>query len=144
VAKEIIVLATAASWTVVATSDGTKLNCTIPAVVGDRIYCDPGFMRTLASPFLDIAILKADGVTPSQYAGSQSATPLTEGDPEYYPDAAHFPGVTGGFLFTVTAEQVNAGSITCALVYQGTTDGSQKIYAHPQYPWDMILMNFRQ
>lgn len=144
VAKEIIVLTTAASWTVVATSDGTKLNCSIPAVVGDRIYCVPGFMRTLAGVFLDIAIMKADGVTASVFAGSRTSSSLPEGNDEYYPDEAHFPGVSGGFLFTVTTEMINAGSVSTALMYQGTTDGTQKIYAHPQYPWDMLCFNFLQ
>lgn len=139
--KEVVVLATAASWTVVRTSDSTPLQCSIGAAAGDRVRADPSFMRTASGLYLDLALLDSAGNI-ALFAGSGTASPLAEGNPIYYPQASSFPAAAGATQFTVGAGHIDGtGKVTVALVYRGTADGTQKIYAHPDYPWYMLLSN---
>ncbi|MEW2300266.1 hypothetical protein AB0958_09825 [Streptomyces sp. NPDC006655] len=131
-------LAASGSWTVV-TSGSTTLAGSITAAVGDRIQAAPSFMRNGSGSFLDLVILTAAGSI-SRYFGTDSASPLSEGHPSYYPQAASFPGVPGTMQITVGAGEVDeTGKATIALAYQGA--GNETIYASPTYPWYLLLTN---
>jgi hypothetical protein len=130
-------LPSAASWTIVQTSGGTKLQCSITAAVGDRIQIVGDFMH-VGSHFLDWASLLSTGVI-DQYMGSGAGTPLSEGEPSMYPSLT-FEYVTNPPQFTVTSGQIDGnGKVTAALVHQGT--GSGIVYAHSTYPFDLRLEN---
>lgn len=129
-------LPSAASWTIVQTSAGTKLQCSIAASVGDRIRVCGNFMRA-GSHFLDWALLDSAGVI-ALYAGSGTSSPLAEGNPAMYPSLS-FSYVTADEMFTVASGHLNAGQVTIALAHQGT--GSGTVYAHTTYPWRLRLEN---
>lgn len=130
-------LPAAAAWTVVQTSAGTPLQCSIAAAAGDRIRASAAFMRA-GSHFLDWVLLDGAGAI-AQYAGSGSASPLPEGHPAMYPSLS-FNYVTGDEMFTVAAGHIDgSGRVTIALAHQGT--GSGTVYAHTSYPWRLRLEN---
>lgn len=133
-----VALASTSTWTVV-TSSGTQLAASITAAVGDRIQASPSFMRTGSGCFLDLTILDSAGAI-SRYFGTDSATPLSEGHPSYYPQASSFPGVPGTMQIVVGAGEVDGtGKATIALAYKGS--GGETIYADSTYPWYMLLTN---
>lgn len=130
-------LPTAGTWTVVQTSGGTWLQCSIPAAVGDRIRASAAFMRQ-GGHFLDWVLLDNTG-TISQYAGSGTSSPLAEGHPALYPSVS-FAFVSGDEMFTAGAGHVDGtGKVTIGLAHQGS--GTMKVYAHPTYPWRLRLEN---
>lgn len=132
-----VALSSAGSWTIV-TSGATQLACSITAAVGDRILISPQFMRTGSAAFLDLAILTSGGGI-SRYLGSGTSSPLSEGNPAYYPQSATFPGATGPVQMIVASGEVNAGQVTVALVYRGS--GPETIYASATYPFYLLLTN---
>jgi hypothetical protein len=130
-------LPSAASWTVVQTSTGTKLQASITAADGDRIRVSAAFMRA-GSHFLDWVLLDSSGAI-AQYAGSGTSSPLSEGNPAMYPSLS-FSDVTGDELFTVGAGHIDgSGKATIALAHQGT--GAGTVYAHSTYPWRLRVEN---
>ena len=129
-------LPSAPSWAVVQTSVGTKLQCSIAAVAGDRINVYGNFMHD-GSHFLDWALLDSAGL-PAVYGAAESGTPLAEGNPTMYTNNA-FLRVTSADMFTVASGHINAGMATVALAHQGT--GAGKVYAHTLYPWRLRLEN---
>ncbi len=132
-----VALATAAAWTIV-TSGATPVSCAITAAVGDRIIVSPSFMRTGSGFFLDMAILTSGGGI-SRYLGSGTSTPLPEGNPAYYPQAASFPASECPTQIIVQSGEVNAGQVTVALVCKGS--GSETVYASATYPFYLLLTN---
>jgi hypothetical protein len=140
--EEIVVLQSAAAWTIVATSGGTELARSIPAAVGDRIWWSVSFMRTGGVVFLDVGIKAAAGGI-SRYASSGTGTPSEEGYPPLYPQSSTFPGVLGMRQFIVQEGEVDGdGNATIALAYKGPADGAtQKIYAGSGYQLDWFLAN---
>lgn len=133
-----VALSPAGSWTVV-TSGATPLAASITAAVGDRIQASPSFMRNGSGVFLDLAILTSAGAI-SRYLGTDAPTPLLEGHPSYYPQAASFPGTPGTVQIVVGAGEVDgSGRATVALVYQGS--GSETVYAGVTYPFFLLLTN---
>ncbi|MGW4505706.1 SGNH/GDSL hydrolase family protein [Streptomyces sp. NPDC004436] len=129
-------LATAASWTIAATSVGTQLKCSIPAEVGDRIRVDVGMLYS-GTRYLDAVLLDSAGAI-NLYAGTQTASPLAEGNPEFYPSTS-FGKASSGILFTVAAGHLSGGQATVALANQGT--GAGRIYAFSGYPFRLTLTN---
>jgi hypothetical protein len=129
-------LPSAASWTVVLTSAGTPLQCSIAASVGDRIKLYGAFMYQGAH-FLDWTLLAADGSI-ALYAASATSSPLSEGNPTMYPSTS-FSRMSAGDMFTIAAGHINNGMVTVALAHQGTAAGT--VYAHPVYPWRLRLEN---
>jgi hypothetical protein len=129
-------LPSAASWTVVQTSAGTPLQCSIAAVAGDRIKLYGAFMYQGAH-YLDWALLASDGSI-ALYAASGTSSPLSEGNPTMYPSTS-FSRMSTGDMVTVGAGHINNGMITIALAHQGTAAGT--VYAHPVYPWRLRLEN---
>ncbi|MFF9197327.1 hypothetical protein ACF09L_19175 [Streptomyces sp. NPDC014779] len=129
-------LPSAAAWTIVQTSSGTQLKCSVAASVGDRIRALGLFMYDGAH-FLDWNMLTSAGAL-GTYAASGTTSPLGEGNPTMYPSTA-FKGYTTAEFFTVGAEHLNAGMVTVALAHQGTNPG--KVYAHTLYPWRLRLEN---
>ncbi|MEU9557980.1 hypothetical protein [Streptomyces fumanus] len=133
-----VALASSPSWTIVS-SGTTQLACSIPAAAGDRLHVTVQFMRTGSGFFLDMATLTSAGGI-SRFLGSGTATPLPEGNPGYYPQAASFPAATGPVQMILTAGEITAdGRATVALVARGT--GTQTIYASATYPWYVLLTN---
>lgn len=132
-----VALAASVPWVVV-TSGVTPLQLSIPAAAGDRILVDPTFMRNGSGSFLDMATLTSAGAI-SRYLGSGTVTPLPEGNPAYYPQAASFPGAPNTQMITAQAGEINAGAITVAMVYRGA--GSETVYASATYPWYLLLQN---
>lgn len=132
-----VALSTAAAWTIV-TSGATPVSHAITAAVGDRIIVSPSFMRTGSGFFLDMAILTSAGAI-SRYLGSGTSTPLPEGNPAYYPQAASFPASECPTQIIVQSGEVNAGQVTAALVCKGS--GSETIYASATYPFYLLLTN---
>ncbi|MFJ3812272.1 hypothetical protein ACIPWE_38655 [Streptomyces sp. NPDC090073] len=133
-------LAAAASWAVIQTSAGTPLQCSIPAVAGDRIRVYGRFMRK-GSHYLDWVLLDSAGAI-AIYAGTGTATPLGEGDPALYPSLS-FAYETGPPMFTVGAGHIDGtGKVTVALAHQGAAAGNANVvYAHSTYPWRLRLEN---
>lgn len=129
-------LPAAASWTVAATSAGTRLQASIPAAAGDRIRIHGNFMRT-GSHFLDWAV--TDGAdTILTFVTSSSSTPPAEGNPVLYPSLS-FSYATSSDMVTAASGHLTAGTITIALVHQGSAAAT--VYAHPTYPWKLRLEN---
>lgn len=129
-------LPSAASWTIVQTSAATKLQCSIAAAAGDRVRVVGRFMRA-GSHFLDWVLLDNAGAI-AIYAGTETSSPLSEGDPAEYPSLS-FSYDPGPPMFTVGAGHIAAGLVTVALAHQGT--GSGVVYAHTTYPWKLRLEN---
>lgn len=142
---ELITLPNTGGWQVVRTSPGTgsvPLQASIAAEVGDRIWADVTAMRTGGGTYMDLAALKADGAAISEYGGSGDATPLPEGDPEFYPDIGTLPSATGTVEFVVQAEQIDAdGMVTIAQVCAGAGGGTETLYASSTYPWRLLIRN---
>lgn len=132
----IVDLASAPAWTIAATSVGTPLQCTIAAGLADRLRLDADFMRSGAR-FLDWAMLDNTGV-PDEYGTTRSSTPPAEGSPSMYPSTS-FGYVQASKQFVVAARHINAGLVTIALTQQGTSPG--RVYAHPTYPFELMLTN---
>ena len=133
-----VALAASVPWVIVTSAGPTPLQLSIPAAAGDRILVSPAFMRNGSGSFLDMATLTSAGAI-SRYLGSGTVTPLPEGNPSYYPQAASFPGVPNPQKIVAEAGEINAGNITVALVYRGS--GSETIYASATYPWYLLLTN---
>jgi lysophospholipase L1-like esterase len=129
-------LATAASWTIAATSVGTQLKCSIPAEPGDRIRVDLGMLYS-GTRYLDAVLLDSAGAI-ALYAGTQTSSPLAEGNPEFYPSTS-FGKASSGILFTVAAGHLSGGQATIALANQGT--GAGRVYAFSGYPFRLTLTN---
>ncbi|MFD5509008.1 SGNH/GDSL hydrolase family protein [Streptomyces sp. NPDC127051] len=129
-------LASAASWTIAATSVGTQLKCSIPAEPGDRIRVDFGMLYS-GTRYLDAVILDSAG-TINVYAGSQTTSPLAEGNPEFYPSTS-FGKASSGIVFTVASGHLSGGQATIALANQGT--GAGRVYAFSGYPFRLTLTN---
>lgn len=129
-------LPSAAAWTIVQTSVGTRLQCSIAASVGDRVRVVGRFMRA-GSHFLDWVLLDNAGAI-AIYAGSETSSPLSEGDPAEYPSLS-FSYDAGPPMFTVGPGHLAAGLVTVALAHQGT--GAGVVYAHTTYPWKLRLEN---
>ncbi|MGW7327497.1 SGNH/GDSL hydrolase family protein [Streptomyces sp. NPDC054840] len=129
-------LASAAAWTIAATSVGTQLKCSIPAEVGDRIRVDAGMLYS-GTRYLDVVLLDSAGAI-NLYAGTLTTSPLAEGNPELYPSTS-FGKASSGIVFTVAAGHLSGGQATIALANQGT--GAGKIYAYSGYPFRLGLTN---
>jgi len=132
-----VALATSVPWAIV-TSGATQLACSVTAAVGDRIQVSPSFMRAGSGSFLDLAILTSGGAI-SRYLGSGTSTPLAEGAPAYYPQAASFPGAPGVRQIVVASGEVGAGQVRVALVYRGSS--GMTVYASATYPFYLLLTN---
>lgn len=134
-------LPAAASWAVIQTSGGTKLQCSITATAGDRIEVVGRYMRK-GSHFLDWVLLDSSGAI-AAYASSDTSSPLSEGDPALYPSLS-FGYESGPPAFTVGSEHIDGtGKITIGLAHQGADGGTANIvYAHAVYPWRLRLQNY--
>ena len=129
----------AASWTIVQTSAGTKLQCSIAATAGDRIEVYPNFLY-LGSHFLDWVLLDSGGSI-AEYATSEGATPPGEGNPGMYPTLTVSKNASAE-MFVVGSGHISAGLTTIALAHQGLGTGSgNRVYAHATYPWRLRLEN---
>jgi hypothetical protein len=139
--KEIVVLQSTATWTIVACTDGTEIAAKVRASVGQRVRCGLSWMRTGGVVYYDVVIKAAAGGI-SRFLASGTSTPKLEGNPAYYPQS-NFPGSVAPRLFTVQAGEVDgAGLVTIALAYKGPADGAtQKVYAHSDYPLFWTLEN---
>lgn len=129
-------LSAAASWSIVTSSVGTPLQCSIPAAAGDRIRVSGAFMRQ-GGHFLDWVLLDSTGAI-ALYAGSGTSSPLTEGHPALYPSTS-FSYVPGDEMFTVASGHINAGAVTVALAHKGSD--AMKVYAMAGYPFRLRLEN---
>jgi hypothetical protein len=132
-------LPAAASWTIVQTSGGTQLKCSIAASAGDRIRVCGAFMH-IGAHFLDWALLDSAGAI-ALYATTGTSSAPTEGNPTMYTSNSFLP-VPSPDMFTVASGHINAGQVTVALVHQGLGTGNGNlVYAHPTYPWRLRLEN---
>lgn len=131
-------LPSAPGWTIVQTSAGTRLQCSITAAAGDRIRLYGSFMFN-GSHLMDWALLDSGGGI-AVYAASGTSTPLAEGNPGLYPQPGSFGRVAEAEMFTVAAGHIDGtGKATIALAHQGT--GTGLVYAHTTYPWRLRLEN---
>jgi hypothetical protein len=132
-------LPAAVSWTIVQTSAGTKLQCSIAAAAGDRIRVYGRYMRK-GGHFLDWVLLDSAGNI-AVYGTTDSGSAPAEGDPALYPSLS-FSYEPGPPMFTVGSGHLNAGMATIALAHQGASTGNANIvYAHATYPWRLRLEN---
>ena len=133
-------LPAAASWAIIQTSGGTKLQASITATVGDRITVVGRFMRK-GSHYLDWVLLDNAGAI-ALYATTESSSPPGEGDPALYPSLS-FGYETGPPMFIVGSGHIDGtGKVTVALAHQGADGGNANVvYAHSTYPWRMRLEN---
>ena len=133
---EVVDLPSAPAWSIVTSSLGNPLQCSIPAAVGDRIRPHLGMLYN-GGHFLDVALLSSGG-TIALYESSGTGSPLSDGAPWLYPNSA-FGRVPDAMLFTVGSGHLSAGQVTVALVHQGTSTG--RVYTSAQYPFVMLLEN---
>lgn len=130
----------ALTWTIVRTSAGTPLQCSVYADPSDRIEAYAWFIY-LGSHYLDWVLLNASGEI-DKYATSKLSTPPSEGNPGLYPSLSlgkhSMPP-----MFTVGSEHIDTnGKATIALAHIGPDAGaSNRVYAHPSYPFSMRLKN---
>jgi hypothetical protein len=132
-------LPAAVAWTVVQTSAGTQLKCSVTAVAGDRIrVC--GNCMYIGARYFDWVLLDSGGAI-SEYATSEGATPPIEGNPTMY-NSRTYGSLNNPEMFTVGAGHINAGMATVALAHQGAGTGPGNIvYAHTSYPFRLRLEN---
>jgi hypothetical protein len=132
-------LPAAASWTVVQTSAGTQLKCSIAASALDRVrVC--GNCMYIGARYFDWVILNADGSI-GEYATSEGTTPPVEGSPTMY-NSRTYGTLNNPEMFTVGAGHINAGMVTIALAHLGAGTGSGNVvYAHTSYPFRLRLEN---
>lgn len=131
-------LPVATSWTVVHTSAGDPLQCSVLADVGDIIEFDPNFAYQSSIHYFDFALLDAAGA-PSVYAASGTSSPLAEGNILEYPSTS-VSRVTSTDEFTVGPEHIGpGGTVTIALTYIGS--GAGKAFAYPLYHFKLRLTN---
>lgn len=129
-------LASAAVWTIAASSVGTKLQCSILATAGDRIRVDLGMLYS-GTRYIDVVLLDSAGAI-ALYAGTGTSSPLGEGSVEFYPSTS-FGKASSGIIFTVGSGHLAAGLATVALANLGT--GAGRVYCYAGYPWRMTLTN---
>ena len=134
----VVDLPSAPSWAIVTTSVGTPIQCSIPAVAGDRVRVHLGMMYN-GGHFLDVAMLSSAGAIAVHHA-SRGASPLAEGAPWFYPSTAFSKVPT--IMFTVGSGHLSGGQATFALVHQGTSTG--RVYANATYPCLVLLENLGQ
>lgn len=133
----VVDLTSSTPWIIAATSVGTPLQCSVPAVAGDRIRVHLSMMY-VGAHFMDLALLTGAGAI-DQYGASLTSTPLAEGAPEFYPSVSFSKTASAG-MFTVTSSHIStAGLATIALTHSGTSSG--KVYANSVYPFKMLLEN---
>lgn len=126
---------TAGAWEALA-----DLTLTIPAVVGDWIEASFNALFDLdSSSFLDLAV--SNGGTLVRFFGSDSGTPLVEGNPAYYPDPVFngFPGQQG---FSAAVGDINAGNVTVVVAVKAI--GAGKYYKTANFPFQMLVKNYGQ
>jgi hypothetical protein len=131
-------MASAPTWTIVSTSAGTQLKCSIDAAIGDRIKACPHFMF-VGPHYMDLTILGLTGL-PERYDTTRTTTPPAEGAPVMYPSLS-FSHVNTDVVFIATSDNIVAGQVTIAVANQGTGSGF-KVYAHPTYPFVLRLENW--
>jgi hypothetical protein len=129
------ILPTAASWTVVQSLPGTKLQDSFEAQVGD--WFEPlgnVLLGGTGSQWLDWALLDNTGAIDT-YAGTLTSTPLPQGNPVIYPSTS-FNTITSPPVFKIAARHIDGdGKATLALVHQGS--GDRKVYTHPELPFQL-------
>jgi len=135
------ILPTAASWTVVQSLPGTKLQDSFEAQVGD--WFEPlgnALIGGTGSQWLDWALLDNTGAIDT-FAGSTIGTPLPQGNPVIYPSTS-FNTITSPPVFKIAARHIDGGGkATLALVHQGS--GDRKIYTHPELPFQLRIRRTR-
>lgn len=131
----------ALTWTVVRTSAGTPLQCSIPAVPGDRIEVYASFIY-IGSHYMDWVLLNSLGDI-SIYATSESSTPAIEGDPGFYPNFSGLSKHPMPPMFVVDESHISEnGKVTLALAHIGAYAASaNRVYAHQTYPYRQRLKN---
>jgi hypothetical protein len=113
---------------------------TIPAAVGDWVELGFQAMRSDASnAYVDIAVVS--GASLVRYLGSDTSSPLVEGDPGWYPDpAAEYLAQTTPRGFTVTAPDLDGANIKFVVAVKAT--GSGTLYASGAFPFYWCAKNF--
>lgn len=110
----------------------------IPAAIGDRIdFSAHGMRSATASASMDIAVVVSGSAV--IYLGSGTSTPLTEGDPGWYPQN-NFSRLTGPIGFTVESGHLSSGNIIFAVVQKNTGGGT--LYASNDYPFYWQAKNY--
>lgn len=135
------ILPTAASWTVVQSAPGTKLQDSLEAQVGD--WFEPlanALLGGTGGNWLDWALLDGDGDIDT-YAGTMTSTPLPQGNPVIYPSTS-FNTISSPPVFKIEARHIDVdGKATIALVHQGS--GDRKVYTHPELPFHLRIRRTR-
>lgn len=135
------ILPTAASWTVVQSAPGTKLQDSFEAQVGD--WFEPlanVLLGGTGGNWLDWALLDGDGDIDT-YAGTMTSTPLPQGNPVIYPSTS-FNTISSPPVFKIESRHIDVdGNATIALVHQGT--GDRKVYTHPELPFHLRIRRTR-
>lgn len=114
---------------------------TVTATVGDRIKANWSFLgRSIGDWFMDLAVVTGASVI-KRYLSSGTLTPNSVGSPTNYPiPGAEFQGVTGFGGFTVTADDLDSGSIRVATLVKATATGG-RLYASTGFPFTWSLEN---
>lgn len=126
---------TAGGWQPLA---GVELAC--PAALGHYLEVEVEGMRNSSeSGFLDLAVIVGSSLV--HFLGSDSASPLPEGDPAWYPGTAdiHYATKSGGRDLVVTADHLDAGQVRVVVACKGT--GGGVLYASTDYPFFWRITN---
>lgn len=124
-------------WTVLAAAS----ELTVAASVGDRIKANWVFLgRSVGDWFMDLGVVTGASVI-KRYLSSGTSTSTSVGSPANYPiPGAEFQGVTGFGGFTVTADDLDSGSVRVATLIRATATGG-RLYASTGFPFTWSLEN---
>lgn len=125
---------TASAWQLVA-STGVSL----PATAGDYVELNVSMMvNSGSSVFLDWVVVVGGSIV--RAASSDTATPLSEGWPAFYPTPNTFRTVAGPMAFTTVPGDLDGSSVVFQLAVKAAGTGT--IYRSATYPIILTARNY--
>lgn len=115
----------------------------LAAAVGDYVELEIAGMLNVTGGGDFWEMIALTGSTIRRFGSTGGTGASVEGDPAFYPDLdVLFRGVSAGFGFVVTSNDLSAGNVTFGMAQKGAGNGSAKIYADTNYPFRMRAVNY--
>ena len=116
----------------------TSFELDIPASAGDAVlFSFDAMVESSNNTFYDVALVV--GSSAVYYLGSESPTPLTEGDPGWYPVGGFLPH-PGPLPVLLTSGLIDSGNARFVLAVK--SNGTGVLYADTTYPFKWWAINF--
>lgn len=128
-------------WVPLTQTDGVSLfSASVPAAIGDLITVNQNnmFKATDSATHLDLGVIVGGQIARYLSNGDLPARPSVEGDPGWYPNSPDFKYHPAPPEWIAQADDIDAGTITVALVYRG---GTGILYAEADYPFRLTMKN---